>query len=427
MLDTYSLLPQFTESTAEHHSLRRALMTVDISKGEVKKDHTLILHLGADTDETKTKEETPMIYQWASTHLKPISRPLDKQKGDTILFWDIPMSGGNTFTSVMECMGTRIASKEGMNPRYGHHDTKDIVSFQPWPTSNAQYVNVDVTSKQGIIEAKERKLVASGQVDLIFSTSDPAFAIQHLFEPTQKGRAIVLFKHPVQRLVDQFYHQRSATWDKDNYRPNFNNVSLEEWAKQRQSNHNQIVKTLAGRRPEDEVNDEEDLQLAKRTLRKRFIVGLSDETEESFHRFNAVLGIDDVDTDNNRKCMDNFFHDSEVNKDKNSEQYEEVDESSEAYQILASNNELDLKLYKFVTDLFNEQKESLEKYTGYVSGYVPSDPQEETPTRDGPAPQEDKFVARDVYAGDENTIIHRKSQQQSEESVVKKLARMTHI
>jgi len=407
MLDTYSLLPQFTESTAEHHSLRR--LTVDISKGEVRKDHTLILHLGADTDETtKPKEETPMIYQWASTHLKPISRPPDKQKGDTVLFWDIPMSGGNTFTSVMECIGTRIASKEGMNPRYGHHDTKDVVSFQPWPTSNAQYVNVDVTSKQGIIESKERKLVASGQVDLIISP-DPVFAIEHLFEPTQKGRAIVLLKHPVQRLVDQFYHQRSATWDKDNYRPNFNNVSLEEWAKQRQSNHNQIVKTLAGR---GGSNDEDLLQLAKRTLRKRFIVGLSDEMEESVHRFNAVLGIDEDNTDN-RKCMDNFFNDSQDDK----EQYKEVDESSEAYQILASNNELDLKLYKFVTDLFNEQKESLEKY----SGYVPSDSQEETPTRDEP------FVARDVYAGDENTIIHPKSQQQSEESVVKKLARMTHI
>jgi len=393
MLDTYSLLPQFTESTAEHHSLRRAL-TVDISKGEVKKDHTLILHLGVDTDETtKPKEETPMIYQWASTHLKPISRPPDKQKGDTVLFWDIPMSGGNTFTSVMECIGTRIASKEGMNPRYGHHDNKDILSFQPWPTSNAQYVNVDVTSKQGIIEAKERKLVESGQV----VSPDPAFAIEHLFEPTQKGRAIVLFKHPVQRLVAQFYHQRSAT----------NNISLEEYAKKKQKNHNQIVKTFAGRGSNDSAS-EEDLQLAKRTIRKRFIVGLYDEMEESVHRFNAVLGIDEDDT-NNKKCMDNFFHDSEVNEDKNSERYEEVDENSEAYQILASNNELDLKLYKFVTDLFNEQKESLEKYSGYVSGYVTSDPQEETPTRDGPAPQEDKFVARDVYAGDENTISIRRA------------------
>ena len=416
MLDTYSLLPQSTETTA----LRR--LTVDISKGEVKKDHTLILHLGADTDETtKLQEETPTIYQWASTHLKPISRPPDKQKGDTILFWDIPMSGGNTFTSVMECMGTRIASKEGMNPRYGHHDTKDILSFQPWPTSNAQYVNVDVTSKQGIREAKERKLVASGKVDLIISP-DPAFAIEHLFEPTQKGRAIVLFKHPVQRLVAQFYHQRSATWDV-NYRPNFfNNISLEEWAKKRQSNHNQIVKTLTGLQTEDEATAEEDFQMAKRTLRKRFIVGLYDEMEESVHRFNAVLGIDEADTDN-RKCMDNYFQDSEDDEDKHSERYEEVDESSEAYQILASNNELDLKLYKFVTDLFNEQKKSLEKYSGYVT----SDPQEETPTRDEPAPQEGEFVARDVYAGDENTIIHPKSQQRSEESVVKKLARMTHI
>ena len=419
MLDTYSLLPQFTESTAEHHSLRRVL-TVDISKGEVRKDHTLILHLGADTDETKPKEDTPMIYKWASTHLKPISRPPDKQKGDTVLFWDIPMSGGNTFTSIHECMGTRIASKEGINPRHGHHDTKDIVSFQPWPTSNAQYVNVDVTSKTGILEAKQRKLVASGQVDLI-STPDPAFAVEHLFEPTQKGRAIALFRHPIHRLAAQFYHQRSATWDKANYRPNFNNISLEEYAKKRQTNHNQIVKTLAGLRPEDQAS-EEDLQLAKRTIRKRFIVGLCHDemVEESVHRFNAVLGIDEADTDN-RKCMDHFFHDSE------SEQYEEVDENSEAYQILASTNELDLKLYKLVTDLFNEQKESLENYSGYVSGNAPSN-QEETPTRDEPAPQEDAVVARDVYAGEENTIIHPKSQQKSEESsVVKKLARMTHI
>jgi len=49
-----------------------------------------------------------------------------------------------------------------------------------------------------------------------------------------------------------------------------------------------MVKKLAGKRMNDVV-DENDLILAMKTLKSRFIVGLMDNMEESIHRFNTIL------------------------------------------------------------------------------------------------------------------------------------------
>lgn len=74
------------------------------------------------------------------------------------------------------------------------------------------------------------------------------------------------------------------------------------------SDKNLMVKKLAGLGVNDTAT-EEDLRVAMRTLRKRFVVGLTDAMEESIHRFNAVMNIDESEEENLR-CMDNFFHPS---------------------------------------------------------------------------------------------------------------------
>ena len=56
----------------------------------------------------------------------------------------------------------------------------------------------------------------------------------------------------------------------------------------------------------NDVVNENDLQLAMATIKERFIVGLMEKMEESFHRFNAVMGIDENE-EKKRICMDKFF------------------------------------------------------------------------------------------------------------------------
>lgn len=70
--------------------------------------------------------------------------------------------------------------------------------------------------------------------------------------------------------------------------------------------NNHYVKKLAGKLQRDPAT-EEDLELAKHTIKSYFVVGLMNDMEESMRRFNVVLGIDDVNDDRNRSCMNSFF------------------------------------------------------------------------------------------------------------------------
>lgn len=52
---------------------------------------------------------------------------------------------------------------------------------------------------------------------------------------------------------------------------------------------------------------ETDLRYVMRTISQRFIVGLTDEMEESVRRFNIVMGIREESHMHHRRCMDYFF------------------------------------------------------------------------------------------------------------------------
>ena len=95
-------------------------------------------------------------------------------------------------------------------------------------------------------------------------------------------------------------------------------MDINHWANKVNNDNNHMVKKLAGKRMNAKVS-EVDLELAKNTLRERFIVGLMTEMEESIERFNVVFGIDGS-SDETKKCMDKFFgggHE-EVHKNSNS-------------------------------------------------------------------------------------------------------------
>ena len=68
-------------------------------------------------------------------------------------------------------------------------------------------------------------------------------------------------------------------------------MGLLDWAKSYNTDNNHHVKTLAGKSTTDSAT-EEDLENAKRTIESYFVVGLTDEFEESMRRFKVVLGID---------------------------------------------------------------------------------------------------------------------------------------
>jgi hypothetical protein len=69
-------------------------------------------------------------------------------------------------------------------------------------------------------------------------------------------------------------------------------MNIVAWANRVNRDDNVHVKFLAGKTQGDSV-DEQDLQIAVTTLKERFVVGLTDQMEESFRRFFVAMGINE--------------------------------------------------------------------------------------------------------------------------------------
>ena len=146
----------------------------------------------------------PPLYKWTN-HLHPISS-IPNPSTETSLFYHIPKSGGTTVQSIYECFSLSLAN------RVGADDTNELVSLKPWPyNSKARYVNVDTTTRTGIDRARKLNLVSSNLADLII-TSDPIYAIANLYsdEDENRGRVLLMMRHPVDRLVSKFYYLQMA-------------------------------------------------------------------------------------------------------------------------------------------------------------------------------------------------------------------------
>lgn len=258
-------------------------------------------------------------------------------------------------------MKQTLTVRVGADPRFGHDQDKELVAFVPGNTG-ATFVNVDTLSRPGILRAEELGLVPSGIADLIVTTN-LNFALEHLYDNMHKGRVLALFRHPVDRLISKFYYSQAATWERS-YHPDWKGVDAEHWAEHINREHNPVVKMLAGLNLEDVVT-EADLRVAERTVRQRFVVGLMNEMEESIHRFNVFMGIDESQ-ELNRKCLDEFF--GHGSKRENSNPHPKIEEGDPAWQIIARDNEYDIRLYEQIVEVFDEQRDIIRAHVSSLGG-----------------------------------------------------------
>jgi len=149
------------------------------------------------------------------------------------------------------------------------------------------------------------------------------------------------------------------SWEQQ-YRPQWKRITVETFARDKNTDNNYMVKKLAGVGVGGTVT-ELHLRNAMRTIRKRFVVGLMDQMDESIHRFNILMGINELDEEN-QQCMKHFFNDFLGSRKVTSNSHPKVVEGSPAWNILAETNALDIRLYKFIVNLFAEQKETIEAY-----------------------------------------------------------------
>ena len=107
--------------------------------------------------------------------------------------------------------------------------------------------------------------------------------------------------------MSKFYYLQVATWEQS-YRPEWKDLTLLQWARSSKRggpDSNIMVHKLTGKAWSEKVG-EKDLRVAKKILRDHVVVGLLDDAEESFRRFNIVLGIDER-LERNERCMNELF------------------------------------------------------------------------------------------------------------------------
>ena len=222
-------------------------------------------------------------------------------------------------------MGKTLTIRIGVNPRFGHNQSDELTVFKPFDDKDWKTVNVDTVSDEGILRAEEMGLVPSGKADIIFAM-DVNFAASHLFDRLHKGRVFAIFRNPIDRLVSKFYYLQTATWERS-YKPEWADMTILEWAEKHNADENFLVKKIVGKKLIDEVGMT-DLIIAKEIIRRRFIVGLLDEMEESIHRFNIMLGVDEED-EKSQECLDEAFGSSDGEEHKSDEKEPLEDQTDE--------------------------------------------------------------------------------------------------
>jgi len=100
--------------------------------------------------------------------------------------------------------------------------------------------------------------------------------------------------------------------------------------------------------------NQNDLTLAKGIVREKMIVGLTNQIDESYRRFDKYFGWQSA-VQYAKECRDKYVLNSSSSGNKH--QHQEVEENSLEWSLIMARNTFDFELYEFARALFhNEQK-----------------------------------------------------------------------
>lgn len=267
---------------------------------------------------------------------------------DIPYFWVIPRNGGNSIRYVLSyCFKSVLACEAGSSKEHGESEVLEV-----FDEDGCRYVNVNTETSTGIKRAKDLNLVNSGLAYAVFSSR--LNEIASLFNTDRRARSFTLLRHPVERTISEFYQEQARN-------PKLSLVSLEKYLESNIDNanlettistalavgeDNYIVRSLVNK-PIAELTSY-DLDLAMLILKKKFLIGLVDEMEESVQRFRKYYnwntkGLKGVD-----ECIMTFTSPSPRKKPIFSK-------NSKVWNILEQRNKWDAKLYDFALHLFDVQ------------------------------------------------------------------------
>lgn len=198
-----------------------------------------------------------------------------------------------------------------------------------------KYLNVDMSTIPGLERARSLQLVNSGLVNILYS---PLFypIAEKILDANHTGRMFTLIRHPVSRALAVYLTT-----------PNPTGISIDQYILSGQLQNNYLTRVLINKFQGDLVR--EDLEMALDTLRRKFIIGLSDRLSDSLERFRYFFGWPDYDS-SKASCFD-------VALSLNDELLNQTlaVEGDTLWNAVLLQNNFDAQVYEYAKVLYDEQ------------------------------------------------------------------------
>jgi len=265
-------------------------------------------------------------------NMADVDEPSDiEEVRGNIVYWYIPKSGAKPLGILLfHCLGLVEASNIGSD-----HLEKELKILED-DELKIHYVNVDTTTREGIIHAQSLGLGLSGIADVI---GTPLLSdIVNIFDASHRGRFFTIMRHPVDRASALFEDEKLMN-------PDLERMTIIDFVQSTKYQGNFLTRSLANKLSGELIDA--DFVLAKSMLHTKFIVGLYDRLGESFERFENYFGWSKLLMTDSTECMDVKTIPSEIST---------WDHHPASFLLpIVRENEYDIQLYTFAEQLFDLQ------------------------------------------------------------------------
>lgn len=211
------------------------------------------------------------------------------------------------------------------------------------------FANVDTSTPLGLERAAEMGLIPARLVDVVL-TPHVRDAGQ-LFDVHHKGRLFGMFRDPIERIESLYYFLRMPDQEAA-VGLAVNEMTLIQFATD--FSENWMVRSLVGAMVGH--IDSSHLDIAKRILKTKFLIGLLEEKTESLRRIETYFGWR-LPSRVSQTCKNNMYYFEPQSKNV----HPAMDRTSEDYDALLAINLYDIQLYQYAKFLFQEQASLISK------------------------------------------------------------------
>jgi hypothetical protein len=280
---------------------------------------------------------------------------------DTAFFFMIPKSGTTTLGYYLShCVTNGMVMANAAGPkilaeqqRLSNEADADRISTSV-PTqlevverhNGQKYINIDVTTRDGLDLAGELGLAESAMADVLVSAS--VVQVASIFNPQHQAHMFLLMRHPIQRVLSEFYYVQIAEWEPQSYKPWLKDWTLEQYVVADFYVDNFVTRQLVGKLSTRAALNAKDLDQAKHLIDTKCLIGLTMEYKESLRRFQHYFG-----WQHNQTCVDDVFtHKENANANPYTSKFPK---GSPEHTAIAETNRFDIEVWRHAYQVFQQQ------------------------------------------------------------------------